>query len=44
MLNKINSFIESLLEYENPSRDTAEAVIVMLCIGYFIVQFVRAGL
>ena len=44
MLNKINAMLESLLAYENKSRDTAEAVIVMLCIGYFIVQFVRAGL
>ena len=44
MLNRLNAFIESLLEYENPSRDTAEAVIVMLCIGYFIAQFIRAGL
>ena len=44
MLNRINAFFESLLSYQNERRDIAEAVIVMLCIGYFIVQFVRAGL
>ena len=43
-MKTINNFFEWLLSHENKNRDTAEMFVVMLCIFYFIGQFIRASL
>jgi hypothetical protein len=43
-MKTISNFIDRLLEYENPTRDRVECVVVLLCIAYLVGQIVRASL
>ena len=42
-MRKINAFIESLLQYENHTRDLIEIIVIGLCFGYFVLQFLRVS-
>ena len=42
-MKKITAFIESLLQYENRTRDLIEIVVIGFCFGYFVMQFLRVS-